>query len=99
MSFFYRCLWARLFVKCSSSAEAAVARHDSEKARQLLAARLSDCMAEESRIERQLMNVQTQLRLLASNLETDPYPDVLMHRIKVSEPYGTTRPTLPLILY
>ena len=74
--------WARLFVKCSTTAEAAVAREDTEKARRLLNARLKDCEEEESRIEKKLMGMQTQLRLMAVNLETDAYPSILLHRIK-----------------
>ncbi|MBV30875.1 MAG: hypothetical protein CL504_09590 [Actinobacteria bacterium] len=73
---------ARFFTRCSTTAEATVARHDVEKARSLLDARLLDCKEEEGRIEKKLMAMQTQLRVMAANIDTDNHPTILMHRIK-----------------
>lgn len=73
---------SRCFRRCSVRAEQAVAHQDMTKALKLLDERIKECCEKEQECERVLMDAQHALRCMAANLANDPYPEVLMHRLK-----------------
>lgn len=75
-------LFSRCFQRCSTRAEHAVAHQETEKAMKLLDARIAECCAKEAECEQVLMQAQHALRCMSANLVNDPYPEVLMHRLK-----------------
>ena len=52
------------------------------KALILLDQRIEECCVRETEKEKTLMQAQHALRCMAANLANDPYPEVLMHRLK-----------------
>lgn len=77
-----RCLTV-CFSTCSSSARASLSQRDREAIHTLLQTSIDEIAARASCAERQLMVTQRQLRLLVINVDSDPFPDVLLHRIKM----------------
>lgn len=75
-------LFDKCFQRCSVRAEQAVIQRDMNKALQLIDARIAECCAKETKKEQNLMQAQHALRCMAANLANDPYPEVLMHRLK-----------------
>ena len=59
-----------------------MAHQETEKAMKLLDARIAECCAKEAECEQVLMQAQHALRCMSANLVNDPYPEVLMHRLK-----------------
>lgn len=70
------------FRRCSSRAHQAAVQRDTEAALELLDSRIAECIKKESEKEKALMQAQHSLRCMAANLASDPYPEVLMHRLK-----------------
>ena len=75
-------LFSRCFQRCSTRAEHAVAQKETERALKLLDTRIEECCAREAECEQILMQAQHALRCMSANLVNDPYPEVLMHRLK-----------------
>lgn len=73
---------SRCFRKCSIRAEHATAQRDMNKALTMLNEQIADCCERERQCEQVLMQAQHALRCMAANLANDPYPEVLMHRLK-----------------
>ena len=82
-SFFLRAAaWLKCFSACSSTVRQEATHQAIAKAVKLIDSRIAEVRGKETNVEERLVRIQRELRALSVNIDTDPYPDVLMHRIK-----------------
>ena len=74
--------YTRCFRNCSTRARHIAVQCDTEKALTMLDERIAECVQTEEEKEKALMKAQQALRCMAANLANDPYPEILMHRLK-----------------